>query len=178
MASSQETTGVTDETHPPSIIRPIVHLLALRTIGQGGEHFETIRQQFVGEASRAVAQDTGASSLNRRFRSVPALMFVRLETVSDVLTTIVNHILEMRLEIMKNKSVTEILREIRDSNKTSLPVEAKLPAWGDDPSISEETFVLDFPAELLPSYTTPGVSIRPDGYSLPFLRNILRLLGR
>lgn len=175
--SSEETVGITDRTHPPAIIRPLVHLMALSTIAPDGKRFDTTRQRLEDELKIASDQGSGNLSLNRRFRSVPALLFVRLETVSTILTDVVGRILEMELTTLDGITMGALLKEIHSSEDTSLP-ETALPQWGDDPSITSETFILDFPAELFPMYTTPGVAILPDGNDLPILKRILKLLGR
>lgn len=178
MLSSEDTAGITDKTHPPTIIRPLVHLLALSTMESENKRFEETRKQFQDEIDQASAQGSGELSLNRRFRSVPALIFVRLATVSTILSDVVTRILPMQLATLNGAALSSVLREIYALKEATLPADAPLPAWGEDPTITSESFVLDFPAELFPSYTTPGVTVRPDGWDIPIVRDILSLLGK
>lgn len=177
MFSSEETVGITDKAHPPAIIRPLVHLLALSTLEAEDKRFEATRNQFDKDIQNASAQGSGEVSLNRRFRSVPALIFVNLETVRYVLNDIVTRILGMELATLGGITLRALLKEIYELDAATLPDPPQLPAWGNDPSITSEQFVLDFPADVFPTYMTPGVSIRPGGEVIPIINAIIHLLG-
>lgn len=168
MASSDTTLGVTDGTHPPSLMRPIIHLLALGKIEQkaGYQLFENVRQ----ELQKQIAQ-VDASLLNRQFKSIPALMFVKMETISNVLTDLVQRILEVKLSLLGDLKVGELLVRIAETKIVSPSGEPT--AWGKIPDNEREEFVLDFPTTpLAPTYATPGVSSSPICCYVSFLKDI------
>lgn len=173
MSGTTLTAGITDVTHPPAVLRPIIHLLALSTLMNKKVRFEKTLYYFKREITESGNQVSVDFSLDRRFRSVPALMFVRLETVSDILCHLVQRILTLPLETLFNESLGALLPAIYQLQKAELPSEA-LPKWGEDPAIKDNEFVLDFPADLIPSYTTPGISMFPDIPIISYLLDLVR----
>jgi hypothetical protein len=175
MASSISMIGITDKTHPPTLVRPIVHLLALRELEADKQRFEEIRQRFQREIEPS--QTPVDLNWDHRFRSVPALVFISMNNVSKILTEIVERILAMPLPSLGGVTMSKVLRTIDESKATPIPFEG-WDKWGERANITSDNFVLEFPAELIPTYTTPGVVNLPDGWDIPWIRDILRVIRR
>jgi hypothetical protein len=174
MAGSDSMSGVTDETHPPALLRPMIHLLALTSIdGESGGMFAETRRFFEEELKKSPMQ---IQLLGRQFRSVPALMFVPIGTVSDVLVDLIEgYLLKMELEILNGNTIEWLLRAINRSAVDELPKassEDGFDPWGESRDINSKEFVLDFQAETAPTYGTPGVSKHPDCCAIWFLRSL------
>lgn len=174
MASSDASLNVSNSTHPPAILRPVIHLLALARIEQ---KVETVRFDALREGLRTEigASNTESSVLARQFKSVPALMFVKLETVYDALTTVVRHLLDAKLKILGGETLGALLAEIYRARMQPPPDDEKsreeeLEKWGEIPVAEEKEFVIDFPlAVAAPVYATPGVSNHPFLCEVEFL---------
>ena len=77
VAGSESSAGMTDETHPPAILRPVIHLLALDAIGTRDD---SMYNEMVASLSYEIQrrEPIHGARLSRQFRSVPALMFVSM----------------------------------------------------------------------------------------------------
>lgn len=169
MASSESTLGFADETHPPAIMRPIIHLLALAKIEQDPQTFYNVRVELQDQIAKA---DPNTRLLSRQFKSIPALMFVKLETVSALLTEFVQAILEQPLTILGDSTFGDLLTGISNA-PFELPTDLKPEDWGEIPDRLRKDFVLDFPPEALaPAFATPGVSGHPICCYISFLKEI------
>jgi hypothetical protein len=175
MAGSDSMSGVTDETHPPALLRPMIHLLALTSIGgvSGGAKFAETRRFFEAELKDKAAS---IQLFGRQFRSVPALMYVPIATVSDVVIDLIEgYLLKMKLDILKGRTMEELLRAINASTMEELPKQVGVDGfdrWGESPDINSKEFVLDFPSKTAPTYGTPGVSKHPDCCAIWFLESL------
>ena len=161
MAGPDPAIGVTSATHPPAIMRPVIHLLALARIEQ---KVETAR--FEGLREEISASGIDASVLARHFKSLPALMYVDLATVYDVLFEVVRNLLDVKLKILGSDTLGALLAEIyRTYRETPYDTELRdeeLENWGEISETEAKEFVIDVPASpVTPAYVTPGISIRP-----------------
>ncbi len=177
MAGTASSAGLTDATHPPAILRPIIHLQAMEAIAGDKERFAETREYFLEAIKASGSTIPVDSSLKRRFRSVPALMFVQMETVSGILDAMVRDILALPLQTLGGRTMTQLLIAIYTTKKGKRPTQA-LPDWVKAIKNSDD-FLLDFPAELIPSsYATPGVSIFPYPTGIPIVDAIIAAATR
>ena len=178
MAGSSSLAGVTDESHPPTILRPIIHLIALSCIQENepDKEYEDVRiaraylqEEIKHNHAKVNLLPDSPSRLERQFRSVPALMFVQLKTIYDVLVDLVERrLLNTELDVLNKKTLAALLVEISNVPKKRLP-DDKFDPWGEI-GIAPGEFVLDSPVTAAPTFGTPGVFNRPDCCSISFLR--------
>ena len=160
MADSDQTVGITDLSHPPALLRPMIHLQALSILEPTTEEYAQTRQEFEEAVKQSPSQLQVGPTLHRRFRSVPALMFVRMGTMSDILERLVDRILTLKLDILHGETMKTLLLAIHQESRTHLPGDPE--KWGDSTDITADELVLDFPAGFTPDHMTPGVTTHPD----------------
>lgn len=163
--SSDATVGITDEEHPVPLLRPYVHLEALKHLtkkepGYGQAHAAGI-ESFKDEFSKVVG-----TRLSRRFESVPALTVISLKTVKDEMVKVIEPVLDSKLDALGGMSLGEVLVACAASKPGDTDV--ALPGWGEIADekqewgkISEEEcqqLVLDLPDSLRPEHATPTAS--------------------
>jgi hypothetical protein len=176
MAGSDAMIGITDKTHPPAILRPMIPLIALDAMdGAGaGTEFRQLREYYHGLVKDDKSQpaiSAAGNALERQFRSVPALIFVRMTTMYELLNDFVEQrLLTIDLDILGGQTLKTFLSDIRNAPPAALADPDNLPAWGDFRNINADQFVLDFPADTVPTFATPGVSEHPNCCSVWFLR--------
>lgn len=161
MADSDQTVGITDLSHPPALLRPMIHLHALSILEPTTGEYAQTRQEFEEAVKQSPSQLQVGPTLHRRFRSVPALMFVRMDTMSDILERLVERILTLKLDILYGETMTTLLLAIHQEKRTQLPT-GDPEKWGESTDITADELVLDFPAGFSPDHMTPGVTTHPD----------------
>ena len=161
MAGPDLALGVTSRTHPPAIMRPVIHFLALARIEQNVEAplFEALRKEVS-------ASGIDTNLLARQFRALPALMYVDLGTVYDALVDVVRDLLDTELTILGGVTLGALLAEIyrthREAAHDSEVSSEELESWGKISDLEAKEFVIDMPSSpVTPAYVTPGVSIHP-----------------
>jgi hypothetical protein len=126
--------GITDERHPPSFIRPYVHLQALTYLAEerpGPD--EELDAEIVALANDI--ETTFGQYASRRFESIPALAVMPLSTVRDEMIQVIEQALDAKLKAFAGRSLGEVLIDCATGSPASEQI--PLPGWGE---ISDEEF--------------------------------------
>jgi hypothetical protein len=151
MVEPDAAVGITDTEHPVALIRPYIHLEALKYISSANEQQDVDNLQ--GQIEAVVGE-----CLKYRFKSTPALMIVSLKTTQEELSKVVECILATQLDALAGKSLGDVLKSICNPSQPTPSTQPEPIPWG---HIEENCndFVLELP-DTSPDYGIPIVSRR------------------
>jgi hypothetical protein len=152
-ASSEDMVDVADKEHPVALIRPYVHLEALKYLAKNPD-FKKDHAAEIEDFEDDVAKIVG-TRLNRRFESIPALTVTSLKTTRDEMVKVVKLVLKTELKVLDEKSLGEIL--IACCTGKPEDTGAALPEWGEISAEECQQFVLDLPDSLRLDYAMPVI---------------------
>ena len=101
-ATSENNVGMADGRHPPTVVRPFIHLKILEYLDSQEksmkrapqiDEIKTIRAESTQDLRELFIAQTVGPRLSRQFRSIPALTFMTLEEVRDALEAVVTDLL-------------------------------------------------------------------------------------
>jgi len=175
MATSESSVGTADESHPPTDVRPYIHIQTLRYLQGHGlakgfferskkiEAFESSEDDHITKADTLrcdVVDPINGARLQRRFKSVPALTVISLAEVRQFLEEAVDLILKLPLCSLNEQSLGEILVDAahhkHDNTTTDLLDKNELTNWGMLDNSNPSDFVLDLFVSSPPDFAIPS----------------------
>ncbi len=178
-ATSENNVGMADGRHPPTVVRPFIHLKILEYLDSQEksmkrapqiDEIKTIRAESTQDLRELFIAQTVGPRLSRQFRSIPALTFMTLEEVRDALEAVVTDLLAPTTKLDSlGCTIGEFL--VNCSNEpqiTSLPKD-ELFNWGEIPEAELEQYALAMPTGAGADFHTPLVGTNGFCEYLPFL---------
>jgi hypothetical protein len=177
-ATSESHVGQADDIHPPTVIRPFIHLKVLEFLDQyEGSNKRAAQIGAIKDRYTASLQDlrhsyvkqTVGDRLSRQFKSFPGLSFITLEQVKQELLKTIEYLLEeeTRLESLKGESIGNLL--VKCTQPLSGPPNNQHDKWGDIPKEELDQYALPIPVDLSPEFNTPLTVSKGFCDLLPFL---------
>ncbi|MBD2093575.1 hypothetical protein H6F90_00200 [Trichocoleus sp. FACHB-591] len=181
-ATSEANVGLADQEHPPTVIRPFIHLKVLEyleahnqsTISQLKQTksdytntLDDLRQQFI--------MKTVGNRLERQFKSIPVLTFITLDDVKNALEETVELLLKpstdpdaLQLAALDNQTIGDLL--INCAQQTNVLISNnQLNYWGDLQAEDLRQFSLPISGNLETIFNTPMTISKRICDWLPFL---------
>lgn len=163
-ATSENNVGIADEQHPPSIIRPCVHLKVLEYLqtreararrAEQIDEFKGVTESGESLQEQYLAKTVG-DRLRHQFKSIPALTFMRLEEVKDALNKTVDGLLdtETKLQSLEGGTLGDLLLNCSKKLDPATPAD-ELYGWSTIPPDQIEQFALAMPSGADTDYFTP-----------------------
>jgi hypothetical protein len=165
LASAEEHLGLSDDEHPPALVRFFTHHMTLSFLNE--RHPEAAREAAIQELyektpsgeelrDRFLAKIVG-NRLVRQFKSLPAVTFLTLFDVRKTLERAVDLMLRddrLRLEALDGLTIGDLLEKV-DANRAP-QFKNKLTRWGKIPKEELKQFALDASSGLPPGFHTPA----------------------
>ena len=178
-ATSENNVGIADGRHPPTVVRPFIHLKVLEYLDsheksmKRAPQIDEIKTTFAESTQNLrklfIAQTVGPR-LNRQFRSIPALTFMTLEEVREALEAMVTDLLAptARLDSLGGTIGEFLVNCSSEPLVTSLPKD-ELFSWGEIPESELEQYALAMPTGAGADFHTPLVGTTGFCEYLPWL---------
>lgn len=185
-ATSETNVGLADDKHPPTVIRPFIHLKVLEHLEQLDLYKSPAREEQIAQLkdsynkklenlSEQFMEQTVGNRLERQFKSIPALTFITLKDVKEALEETVILLLKSKgeqgslpLKALDGETIGDLLTECAQHADIQ-PADNQRVPWGDIPTEDSENFILPLPGNLATIFHTPMTLSKGICDWLPFL---------
>jgi hypothetical protein len=190
-ATSEINVGSADVEHPPTVVRPFIHLKVLEHLDAVDMHKNPRRKAQITELQESYGKDLSVlrnqlitkivgDRLDRQFKSIPALTFVTLKEVKNDLENLVIALLKSKeeenslpLQALGGETIGDLLVKCARyiDSSTGQTINNELIAWGDIQLQvgNPDGFILPISGNLATVFHTPMTLSKGFCDWLPFL---------